>query len=339
MIRYLVQLVTLAFIVLYGNDVYAQHFDSEKLSIQWEVVENSHKGKPQFLSVLRLTNKGKNDFPAGGWKIYFNFVRFIDTTSVVGAKIKFINGDLFQLSPPPGFQGIKPGSIHEVKFVSGDWAVNFTDAPTGFYIIWDDAPDKGYTISNYSIKASTEPRQYLRFPEDKIGLVTPQIIYDQNKNTKTLSADRVPPILPTPVFINETRANFDLSHDVGIVADASFRREADYLADELNALLGKRPLVSALNAPGHTKKYIYLTKSDAAMPDEGYRLNITPDNVLIEASSGAGAFYAIQSLKQLMPPNSWAKVQSAIKIPTAEISDEPRFGYRAFFIDVSRNFL
>jgi hexosaminidase len=325
--------LVIIFFVCLSAAAYAQRFDSKKLAIQWEVVENSHQGKPQFLSALQFTNNSKTVFPAKGWKIYFNFIRSIDGASVKGAKIKYIKGDLFELTPADDFQGIAAGAKLLVEFVSSDWAVNFTDAPSGFYIIWDEAPDKGYTITDFSVKASTEPRQYLRFPEDKIGLITPQIIYDQNKETKNIAPDQLPKILPTPISYNETKAVFNLGNDVGIVADPLFKTEADYLADELTALLGKKP---AVNSAQHASKNIYLTKADIA--DEGYQLTVKSDNVTIQAGSGAGAFYAIQSFKQLMPPSTWSGVQPVITIPAVEVKDAPRFEYRSFFLDVARNF-
>jgi hexosaminidase len=317
--------------------VNAQSFDAKKLAVQWEVIENSHKGKPQFLSALTFTNKGKTTLPAQGWKVYFNFVRAIDTNSVTGGHITFINGDLFALSPLSSFTGLKPGETLLVEFVSGDWAVNFTDAPSGFYMVWDNAPEKGISMPELSIKASTEPRQYLRFPEDKIGLITPHIIYEQNKTIKDIPAEQLVKILPTPTSYQETRAIFDLTTEVGIIADESFKTEADYLATELTTLLGKKPIVSTVSSLLRSKKNIYLTKTNVENI-EGYILNVKPDNVTIQASSSAGIFYGIQSLKLLMPPSVWSGLQSSISIPTVEVTDAPRFEYRSFFLDVARNF-
>src|SRR5690606_9977039 len=55
-------------------------------------------------------------------------------------------------------------------------------------------------------------------------------------------------------------------------------------------------------------------------------------------SEAAGVFYAVQSLKSMFPPNSWSGKQRSISISAVEVADEPRFGYRAFMMDVARNF-
>ena len=42
---------------------------------------------------------------------------------------------------------------------------------------------------------------------------------------------------------------------------------------------------------------------------EGYSLDISEDGIEIRASSSHGAFYAVQSLRQLLPPDFDKKVQ------------------------------
>ena len=66
---------------------------------------------------------------------------------------------------------------------------------------------------------------------------------------------------------------------------------------------------------------------------ESYTLSVTPQRILIRASSGAGLFYGIQTLWQLAEPSVDGYV-----IPAVEIEDAPRFAYRGFMLDVSRHF-
>ncbi len=63
---------------------------------------------------------------------------------------------------------------------------------------------------------------------------------------------------------------------------------------------------------------------------ESYRLKVTANGIEIKAPSETGLFYAVQSLLQLKQTN--------YKIPSVEIEDAPRFGYRGVHIDVSRHF-
>ncbi len=45
-----------------------------------------------------------------------------------------------------------------------------------------------------------------------------------------------------------------------------------------------------------------------ALPQEGYKLSVTPANITITASQPNGFFYAVQTLYQLLPPAVYGKV-------------------------------
>ncbi len=310
-------------------------FDAKNIKVQWEVIENSHQNKSQFQSAFTFTNTGKTDLPKQGWTLYFNFVRTVDPASTTGGvTIERVNGDLFRLFPKADFQGIKAGNSLRVEFVSSDWVVNFTDGPAGIYIVWNDAPSKGIPITNYTIKPSTEPKQYLRFPGDKIGLITPAITYDQNKTILPVAPDKLTKVFPTPVTYQENPGAFVLSKDVAIVTDPAFANEAELLATDLSGIFKTKPAIST--AGNTSAKHIQLQKNSDA--PEAYQLSITNEKITIAASSGAGIFYGIQSLKTLLPPQSFTKAQTAIEVPNVQVTDAPRFPHRAFFLDVSRNF-
>lgn len=74
---------------------------------------------------------------------------------------------------------------------------------------------------------------------------------------------------------------------------------------------------------------------------EGYRMSVDENRVLIKAKTDRGIFYAIQTLRQLLP-HSFELETSANKnisyLPAVEIEDHPRFKYRGFHLDVSRHF-
>lgn len=60
---------------------------------------------------------------------------------------------------------------------------------------------------------------------------------------------------------------------------------------------------------------------------EGYTLQITPSKVTITGQSPAGAFYGIQTLRQILENT---------RIPCLTITDYPGFSYRGFYHDVTR---
>lgn len=66
---------------------------------------------------------------------------------------------------------------------------------------------------------------------------------------------------------------------------------------------------------------------------EGYGLKVGREGIVIRASSGAGLFYGVQTLMQLLPLE-----QGIDDIPYASIVDEPAFVWRGSMLDVSRHF-
>ena len=78
------------------------------------------------------------------------------------------------------------------------------------------------------------------------------------------------------------------------------------------------------------------------LPAEAYPLNVSKKQVRIEASRPAGFYYALQTLKQLMPRNVMAGVatsdHSQWSLPSVEIEDAPRFEWRGFMLDEGRHF-
>ena len=81
---------------------------------------------------------------------------------------------------------------------------------------------------------------------------------------------------------------------------------------------------------------------NSKLPTEGYKLEIDKKEINIEVAAPAGLFYALQTLKQLMPRNVMAEVSDATtrrwSLPAVAISDSPRFGWRGFMLDEGRHF-
>ena len=80
---------------------------------------------------------------------------------------------------------------------------------------------------------------------------------------------------------------------------------------------------------------------DSSQNKEGYELTIDDHGVTIKAADPAGAFYGVQSLRQILP-EELEIINSAgitdIKIPYMHIKDAPAFPYRGMHLDVSRHF-
>jgi hexosaminidase len=76
-------------------------------------------------------------------------------------------------------------------------------------------------------------------------------------------------------------------------------------------------------------------RRDGSLGKEAYRLRIGAEEILLEASSGAGAYHGLQSLRQLLLS---APAGEGFALPCGEIEDAPRFPWRGFMLDCSRHF-
>ena len=148
-------------------------------------------------------------------------------------------------------------------------------------------------------------------------------------------------LLPKPVAIEYGNSNskFFFSKTTKII----YKLENDYAknaAKEINKLaesLFGSTLKKSTKAEGDNNIiFIY----DGSLKAEGYILDITPENIIIKSKDGAGAFYAVQTLKQIVPVQAFETPidLTALPFPIMTVSDEPHFPYRGFMLDCSRHF-
>jgi hexosaminidase len=327
-------LFLLAIVTTMAHAQPVQTITAPSLKIDWQPVTNHYLQPGRFLATITLTNTdAAAQLPKNGWRIFYNgFKDAVDTNMGHGLKSYRIHGDLFCLEPTAEFNGLKPSEKIELQFIGDGWVYNISDAPTGFYMVWDNAPTKAFNITNVTVHAPTDLSKLNRWPDGKPEQVTPQAIFEANKVITNLDASKLPKIFPTPVSTIAKEGSFTIGKATTIACNPLFEHEADYLVDELALFIGTR-----LKKEKSAQNVICL-ELDAAIADEGYRLLVNKTDITILASSPAGIFYGIQSLKCLLPLNAWAKPQPTLKIDALEVRDAPRFGYRGLHIDVARNF-
>lgn len=105
--------------------------------------------------------------------------------------------------------------------------------------------------------------------------------------------------------------------------------------------------ITALNkatglSVAEAKKGQMTVKLNSAIAPEGYNLEVTAKGITLEASTPAGLFYGLQTIKKILPANVMAGTtyprQKSYELPLLSIQDEPAYGYRGFMLDVSRHF-
>ncbi|MGL4520661.1 MAG: beta-N-acetylhexosaminidase [Phocaeicola sp.] len=146
-------------------------------------------------------------------------------------------------------------------------------------------------------------------------------------------------LLPQPEQIELQSGSFQFDSQTRFYCETDEQEAAlSLFLDQAEIAMGFR--LSKSNKP--LKKNGMVLRHLSTLPEEGYNLQITSQTVLIEASTTAGYFYAMQSLLQLFPVEIFGGVTTSSvnwSLPALSISDAPKYPYRGFMLDVSRYFL
>jgi hexosaminidase len=144
-------------------------------------------------------------------------------------------------------------------------------------------------------------------------------------------------LIPIPVSVNPSGGSFEIDRKTTIVyAEDDIVNIADYASEHLGFFLGFAPSHASDHANAMDNNVIRLSllpEYDKTLDEEGYKVAIHDDGIMISANKSAGLFYGIQTVYQLLSTSSDGR------LPALEIVDYPRFKYRGLHLDVSRHFM
>lgn len=175
-----------------------------------------------------------------------------------------------------------------------------------------------------------------------MGFVAVFVMESCRQTAKTEEALELAPlsIIPQPNQLSPKEGAFSFNAQTRIgVADGRLMEVARFFAAALQPATGWQ--LTPEITPANADVGVLFQRIDTFSSEEAYSLLISPQKVVINAKGAAGAFYAVQSLMQLMPPqirSTKALPAAQWPIPCAEINDSPRFVYRGMHLDVGRHF-
>jgi hexosaminidase len=280
----------LLIISLNAKEALAQ-IDNYQLTLAWTLQQNQYEGKQQALSRLRLINTGSKPIPARGWSLYFNAVRgFIpEYSQPSGFDITALGGDWFRLSPNKNFSGIKRNGHWDIPLVCRHWLMNKADAPSGFYLVYDSNPGKGYALPPVIIMAPEDPGALRRSPQDNAPEATPAWIYEQNKALSLLPAKQVEGVFPTPARMDLTAEQYIVSAETLISSEMPWKDVAAMLSKKLGNLLGRNPSIAMMPADVH-RAGISLRYDQSMTNPESYTLDIDSTRGIIITAGHYGGY-------------------------------------------------
>lgn len=139
-------------------------------------------------------------------------------------------------------------------------------------------------------------------------------------------------VIPVPLKMEQGTGSFLLSEKTKLYTNLQ-GGEAELWENYLKALPVQ--LKEARMKDRKQMLFLLITPKTPQLPSpESYTLSVTSQRIEIRATSGAGLFYGMQTLLQLMQPAS----TGSYSVPSVEIEDTPRFAYRGLMLDISRHF-
>jgi hexosaminidase len=159
-----------------------------------------------------------------------------------------------------------------------------------------------------------------------------------------MPASTIPALIPLPASVVPASGTFELTAATSIVVDTADPEASAIgrtLAEALRPATGLELQVLIASAASSTGGiHLELSDADPSLGDEGYRLTVTPEQVILSAPRPAGLFFGVQTLRQLLP----ASIDSAdaqrgpFRLPSLTIRDAPRFAWRGAMLDLARHF-
>jgi hexosaminidase len=331
-------------------------------SVTWRP-EASGGESETFDSQLTLTNGSAAPLGSSGWKLYFTSSSpFIDATHAPDGSATratpslaqqgltcahgdtAASGDDWVLEPLPSFSPIPPGGSRAIHMLASGSAILKSDSPSGFHLLLPGQSAPVAVFASVDLDSSN-PRQTARSSDDALPVQTPELRYRDNQSSIRLDLGIEGRLLPSPLSVVATGGEIALGPSVTIQPAGGLESEAAYLEAALRDVLGGATVsVMAPEKAPEKKAAIALSLNpdldvtgDGAADPEGYTLTADDSGVKIAGTDSAGVFYAIQTLRQLIPLVS-APQTASVTIPKVIIADAPLFHYRGMHLDVARHF-
>jgi hexosaminidase len=169
-------------------------------------------------------------------------------------------------------------------------------------------------------------------------ILTCAFVFGSCQQSRTFTESELA-LIPQPQKMVLGQSSFKFNKGTQLVIENT---EQQAIAADFASLFDKpagwKPEIKVGGTEGSNQVYF---KTEQSLADEAYSLEVQKNRIEIKAAKPAGFFYAVQSLRQLLP----AEIESSKKqekaewlVPVINISDGPSFKWRGFMLDVSRHF-
>lgn len=142
-------------------------------------------------------------------------------------------------------------------------------------------------------------------------------------------------VIPQPASVEIYEGTFDAA-GAAFKTDEAFCQMTKDAISEFEADLASASTKSTASAQ---TRFEFIKNED--LGEEEYAIEVYGKKATVKASGLSGVFYALQTLRQMLPVEIYtaaAAPEADWTLPCMKIQDKPRFGYRGMHLDVSRHF-
>src|ERR1035437_10021336 len=141
-------------------------------------------------------------------------------------------------------------------------------------------------------------------------------------------------LIPYPTELNQGKGEFVVNSRTIIKADEKSSVMANFLCEVLSTSLSTEITVQiSSDLTIATNSIVFVWVDEKSLGPQGYRLEITSDNITIRANEANGFFMAIATIRQLLPLEG-----KKVSLPSLTILDKPEFTWRGMMLDVGRHY-
>ena len=149
-------------------------------------------------------------------------------------------------------------------------------------------------------------------------------------------------IIPSPKFEEVSNSFFTINEKTRIILPKNNERFYQAISPLIKHINFNNNIQNITTKNLSNKKNCIICRLNKNIKNkEGYILNINKSTISVEASTENGIFYAMQTLRQLLPPEIERDNidNQELRVPCGIIQDEPEFSYRGFMLDVGRHYM
>lgn len=289
--------------------------------ISLQVVEHEAigpEGSSTIDACLRIANHGDEPLDQG-WRLYYSLGLTPRAEEQRVQQVR-IEGRYGYLEPTESWRPLEPGDAIEIPIEN--WLFNGMPlrSKQGFHFVFASAGDNRpepappITLAPSLLPVKTLPNEWIRDMSPSCD-VEPDTASHRWHKQSAIDANAAPQsIIPAPAESEITTATVQGS-----------------------GLTPSDPALLSTLAEFFTPDGIPVqVKIETGKPPEAYHLQVTAKRIDITAGSEGGAFYAAQSLRQLIDSAEGDRGKS-ISLPCGDILDAPAFAHRGLFLDLTRH--